>query len=350
MNVYDGIHWNIYDILPFQRNFNLINGERSLGKTYTCQMYTLDKCLEKGLEFIYIVRTQDEKKAGVFEDAYKKVTMNHFPDYNFEFTQEDMYLVEEDIENDTKTRTQVGYCIALSEAVKVKKRSFPMVKFMIFDEYMLEDQQNATYVTGWNEPNLLLNIYHTVDREEDRVICFLLGNNTKFHNPYHIHKAFNIPSIEKGGIWTSENVLFQYAVKTTALAQQKAKSKFLRMLEGTEYGKYAKEGDYVYDNYSFIEKITSNVRYNMTIEYDKVKYGIYSSHEKGLIYISDKVDNSCKLIYALTINDHKENTLLTKSKNVTQLKWLAENYKRGNVRFVSMEIKARLEKGIALLL
>ena len=72
MNVYDGIHWNIYEILPFQRNFNLINGERSLGKTYTCQMFVLDKCIQKGLEFVYIVRTQDEKKNGVLEMVLKK--------------------------------------------------------------------------------------------------------------------------------------------------------------------------------------------------------------------------------------------------------------------------------------
>ena len=53
MYVYDGIHWNIYDILPYQRNFNLINGERSMGKTYTCQMFTLDKCIER-LSLIHI--------------------------------------------------------------------------------------------------------------------------------------------------------------------------------------------------------------------------------------------------------------------------------------------------------
>ena len=90
MYVYDGIHWNIYDILPFQRNFNLINGERSLGKTYTCQMFTLDKCIEKGFEFVYIVRTQDEKKHGVLEEAYQKVIANEFKNYTFEFTNEDM--------------------------------------------------------------------------------------------------------------------------------------------------------------------------------------------------------------------------------------------------------------------
>ena len=92
MNVYDGVHWNIYEILPFQRNFNLINGERSLGKTYTCLMFVLDKCIHKGLEFMYITRTQDEKKRGALESAFKKVTANEFKEYSFVYDTEEMKL------------------------------------------------------------------------------------------------------------------------------------------------------------------------------------------------------------------------------------------------------------------
>lgn len=349
MNVYDGIHWNIYDILPYQRNFNLINGERSLGKTYTCQMYTLDKCIKKGLEFIYIVRTQDEKKHGILSNAYQKVITNEFKNYSFDFTNEDMFLCVNHAESDVTEKRQLGYCIALSEAVKIKKRSFPNVKYMIFDEYMLEEKQSTSYVNGWKEPELLLSIYHTIDREEDRVIVFMLGNNTKFHNPYHLHPAFNIPPIKKGGIWLSENVLFQYATGSKKLKEKKNNSKFLRMLNNSEYGKYAKDGNYVFDNFSFVEKMQSNAKYNFTIEYNLNSFGVYISQKHGVIYISDKIDPSCKLKYALTIDDHKENTLLTRS-NISQLKWLANNYKLGNVRFVSMEVKMKCEKGINLIL
>lgn len=345
MNVYDGIHWNIYDILPYQRNFNLINGERSMGKTYTCQMFILDKSIHKGREFIYITRTQDEKKSGSLEQAFKKVTENEFPNYVFDFTKEEMYM-----EIDEDNKILIGYCIALTEAAKIKKRSFPNVKYILFDEYTLEEKQSASYVHGWKEPDLLLSIYHTVDREEDRVVCFMLGNNTKFHNPYHLHPAFSVKPVEKGKIWCSENVLFQYAVGSPKLKEQKEQSKFLRMISQTEYGKYAKDGEYVSDNYSFVEKLETNARYHFTFEYMGNQYGVYSDMKNSVIYVSDKVDPSCKLIYALTVDDHKENTLLTRSDTMTQLKWLAKNYKLGNVRFVSMEVKMKAEQGIVLLL
>lgn len=347
MNVYDGIHWNIYEILPYQRNFNFINGIRSLGKTYTTQMYLLDKAINRHDEFVYLVRTQDEKKKGVLQNAFEKVTAREFPDIEFEYTTEEMYF--KDGAEEDAPRVLIGYCIALSEAVKVKKRSFPRVKYMMFDEYMLEGKQTSQYVTGWKEPDLLLSIYHTIDREEDRVMCFLMGNNTKFYNPYHMHPAFNIPIIEKGKIWTSENVLYQWADGSKALEEKKSTSKFLRMIDKTTYGDYAKDGNFVDDNYSFLGKPTSYARYIMTLEYNDASFGVYSDGKVGLVFVSDKVDHSCFLKYALTLEDHTENTMLTKGR-ATPLKWLAGQFKLGNVRFSSMEVKAKIEGGIALLL
>ena len=343
-------YWDINRILPYQRCFNFINAKRSIGKTYTTEKYVLDKCEKQSWEFVYLVRTQDEKKRGILQSAFEKVVLKEFSNEEFEYTNEEMFLVIRDEEGEVQEKVTMGYCLALSEAVKIKKRSFPKVKYLIFDEYMLESGQGGQYVNGWKEPDLFLSIYHTIDREEDRVICFLLGNNTSFFNPYHLHPAFNIPKIEKGKIWTSENVLFQWAISTQDLEEEKAKCKFLRMLNNTSYGKYAKDGDYVDDNYSFIDKMSTSAKYAMTIEYEGIKFGVYNDIKNGVIYISDKVDPSCKLNYALTVDDHKENTLLTKTNNVTQLKWLSNNFKLGNVRFVSMEVKIKCEKAIVLLL
>lgn len=343
-------YWDINRILPFQRCFNFINAERSIGKTYTTQKYVIEKSIKNFTEFVYLVRTQDEKKRGILQSAFEKVTLKEFPKHEFSYNNEEMYLIVRDEENEIQEKIVLGYCLALSEAVKIKKRSFPKVKYLIFDEYMLENKQGGQYVNGWKEPDLFLSIYHTIDREEDRVICFLLGNNTSFFNPYHLHPAFNIPNIEKGKIWTSENVLFQWAISSKELREQKIKCKFLRMLDNTTYGKYAKDGNYVDDNYSFIQKMSTTAKYAMTLEYMGESFGVYNDLKNGVIYISNKIDPSCKLSYALTIDDHKENTLLTKSNSISQLRWLANNFKLGNIRFVSMEVKMKCEKGIALLL
>lgn len=335
-------------LLSKQRNFILINGERSIGKTYTTMKWVFNRCMKDYTEFVYITRTQDEKNHGALEKGFKKVLLNEYPSVDTDCSNEYMWRLEPE----TNTKTLVGYCIALSEAVKIKKNAYPKVKYIIFDEYMLEMKQGkgTQYYNGWDEPNSLLSIYHTIDREEDRVIVFMLGNNTSFYNPYHMHPAFNIPHVEKGKMWMSENVLFYWATASEELQEQKAQSKFLRMLNGSSYGKYAKDGDYIDDNYAMVQELTTTARYIMTFEYANEKFGVYSDLKNGLAFISDKADASCKTIFALTVDDHNENTMIAHTREFSQLNWLARNFKIGNVRFVSMEVKMKIEKGLVKIL
>lgn len=333
MNCYDGKHWNIYEVLPYQRNFNFINGSRSIGKTYTALKYIIDKCKTNHLEFVYICRTQKEKQGGILESAVQKVCDNEFSETDFYFEKGVMYADDEII----------GYCIALSEAQQIKKHSYPNVKYILFDEYMLENDERA-YINGWHEPDLFLSIYHTIDREQDKVICFLLGNNTKFYNPYHLHPAFKIQPVKQGEIWTAENVLFQNAVASRELKDEKSKSRFVKMLEGTDYGKYANDGEYLLDNNNFILKLPANCRYYMTLYYNSDVFGVYQETETGNVFIHNVIDKSCRRRYALTKNAHNENTVyLTDKRANFMLKWLARCYKNGCVYYTSQEVKSRSE-------
>ena len=347
---YGGKYWNIKQYLPYQRCFNLINSERSIGKTYTTQGFFLERAIQKGEEFVYIVRTQDERNDGIFEKAFQKVVEKEFPDYEFKFTKNECFLVIEDEEHDVTYDKSLGYCIALSEATKKKKINYPNVKWLMFDEYIVDEKEKSAYVNGWNEPDLLLKIYHTIDRERDFVVCFLLANNITFYNPYHMHPAFNIPHVEKDKLWKNENVLFHWVSASLQLKQEKAKCKFLRMIEKTEYGMYASAGEYVNDNNNFIMERTPGARYIFTIEYGGERYGVYQDSKVGLAFVDSKVDPTCRLVYALTVGDHNENTLLTRNRNNNLLMWLGTNFKRGNVRFTSMPVKVRAEEAIKLIL
>lgn len=333
------MYWDINKILPYQRNFNFINGERSLGKSYGTQKYVIKKCLQNEQEFIYIVRTQDEKKSGVLKEAFAKVIANEFPNVPFKFSNDIVSSVH----------GTLGYCIALSEALKIKKKSYPRVKYLIFDEYMLESSDSSKYVHGWKEPDLLLSIYHTADREEDRIICFMLGNNTSFYNPYHMHPAFNIPETPKGSIWTGDNVLFQWAVSDDELKSKKSESKFLNMISSSEYGNYAKEGNYIYDNPEFIEKHERTAKYYCTIKHMGKDYGLYYDMNKGKIYVSNKIDPSCTFCYAFTLDDHSPNTLLLSAK-ITHIQFLIRALKLGRVFYESMQIKTEFAEVVRFLL
>lgn len=333
------MYWDINKILPYQRNFNLINGERSIGKTYTTQKWVVGKCLEKQQQFVYLVRTQSEKKEGVLERAFEKVMTKEFPGLETAYTEETMSANGEII----------GFCIAISESQKIKKRSFPNVYYIIFDEYMLEDSSRSNYVSGWKEPDLLLSIYHTIDREEDRVKVFMLGNNTSFFNPYHLHPAFNIQPIKQGQIWTSENVLYQWAEGSKDLKEKRATSKFGKMIQNTRYGEYASAGHFIEDNDDFIAVHDGKAQYEFTIICGGIQYGVFADQNKGLVYISDKTDPSCPFVYALTVDDHTENVMLTKGKPGA-LEWFSKCIKIGVVRFENMYIKKLTEGEIYKLL
>ena len=332
------MYWNILDILPYQRNFNFINGARSIGKTYGTQIYTLKTCIKNKLETVFLVRTQDEKKKGILEKAYSKVVNGNITG-KVEYTTE-VITVDGNV---------VVRCLALSEYTKIKRESFMYVKYLIFDEYMLEDVSGSRYVTGYNEPDLFLNIYHTIDRDTDRVICFLLGNNTQFYNPYHIHKAFNIPSIERGKIWKSENVLFQRAEPSDELKKKKANSLYSKMINGTEYGRYANEGEYIGDNNSFIEKLADKCFYFATLSYNKKMFGVYIDSNRGLCYISDKYQSTFPFSFALSVKDHNETTKLI-TKQSYRLKTISNALKNGTIRYTDMVIKNTIEKGLKCLL
>lgn len=347
---YGGKYWNIKNYLPYQRNFNFIDSERSIGKTYTTQGFFVERAIKKGEEFIYIVRTQDEKKRGVFEKAFKKVIEKEFKDYLIEFTKDECVLKIENEKGETTETITLGYCLALSEATKTKKLNLPNVKWLLFDEYIVDEKEKSAYVNSWNEPDLLLKIYHTIDRERDYVVCFLLANSISFFNPYHMHPAFNIPKQIKGKIWLSENVLFHWASATAELKEEKSKCKFLKMISGTEYGGYAVNGEYINDNTNFILERTDTARYLFTMSFENNKFAIWFDAKHGLVFIDDKIDPSCQLDYALTLSDHSENTLLTKTHSSNMLVWLSKAFKQGKVRFVTMELKAKCEPALKLIL
>lgn len=333
-------YWDIGRVLPYQRRFNFINGPRSIGKTYTTQKFLIKKALNENKQFVYIVRTKQEIQSGAFEQAFEKVCDREYKDIEFKW------------ENDTLLYKDacgcyivLGYCLALSNYAKLKMRSFPQVYYWLMDEYMLEDNSTARYINGWREPDIALSLYHTIDREEDRVTCFFLGNNTTFYNPYHLHPAFHIPQIKPGGIWTSENVLFQWVQPSEELSESKKKSKFLRMIDGTDYSRYSIGGEYIEDNESFIEDKPGNTHFVFSVVYGGQTYGVWRDNNRLLTFIDQKVDPYGRVCYALDMNEHSSHTVL--SKRDPYLNWLVKDFKNGNVRFVNGEVKKKAEMFIA---
>lgn len=338
---YGGKYWNIKDILPYQRHFNFINSIRNMGKSYTTAGFFVERFLKNQEKFILLTRTAQEKKEGALSRWVDKVMFNEFPEVPYTCLGGDMYYTPE---KDKATWKIMGYCRSLSEAIKVKKQSFVNVRWGCLEEYMLEPKHSELYVKGWREPDLLLNIYHTIDREEDKLTLFMLGNNTAFYNPYHLHPAFNIPPTERGEIWKSENVLFQFYEANQEMVEAKKKNKFLRMIEGTEYGSYALEGNYIGDKNDFIEERSGKSVFCFNIRANEFSCGVWSDYNTGIVYLSNKTNTgsglSISIAGGINVNErgvNKQNSLI---------KWLAKNYMHGMVFYETPQLRLKGEEMI----
>lgn len=339
----EGKYYNFKEILPFQRIFNFINGPRSIGKTYTVLKWLIGKAMKEGKLFAYICRTQDEKKRGVMKFALEKVVSQEFPNWELGT---DTFLCT--LKNDEET-VPLGFCIALSESLKMKKYSFPDVHYMIFDEYMLEGT-GGRYVQGWKEPDLLLSIFHTIDREENRLKCFLMGNNTSFYNPYHLHAAFQLPLIPEGKIWMNKTCLFQRAVASPELEESREGNLFLRTIEGSDYGNYALGNEYVDDEYEFIAPLSDKVRYMATLRFEDRTYGLYKDIMNAWFTISEKTDETYFMRIAMTKTDIAHDASFYNFKDNAIIKIICNAYKSGDLRFESMAVKTRFLPGLMKIL
>lgn len=330
---YGGAYWNIKEILPYQRNFNFINCIRNNGKTYTTLGFFIDRYLSRREQFIYILRTVDEKKKNGFSKAFEKVIAKEFPEHKFEFST-DTLMLEGDV---------VGHCRALSEAIKVKKESFPFVRWGVMDEYMLEQKHWDSYVKGWSEPDLLLNLYHTIDREEDRVTFFLLGNNTAFYNPYHLHPAFMIPPVQPGQIWYNKNVLFQWVVPTEEKKQMQEECKFVQMIKGTSYSQYAIEGNYLGDNDDFVEERPNDAVLTMYFRLHGENFAVWNSYKMGIAYITKHNGGMIrKYTFAITKEDISPSCRILARDNAFY-KWLKRMLLNGKIYYEDMEVKLKVQ-------
>lgn len=288
-----GKYWDPGIIMPYQRTFNFINGPRGIGKTYSLLKWLIKQAL-KGREFVYVVRTQDEKKDMVLEFALKKVLQNEYPDLDCAFSMNACM----------EGSGTLAHCLALTEAIKVKKRSYPNVYYMLFDEYTIE-KGTGRYINGFQEPELFVNLYDTIDRREDRVKCFFMGNNTSYYNPYHLYPLFGMPHdvdfVKEGKIWTNKITLFQRATPSEELTEDFNQNTFVEAAAATRYGEYAVGGVYGDDKFRPIQPLTDKSVYRATVHTSGGPvFAMYTDEYEHKLIFSSKVDPKYPIRFSLS--------------------------------------------------
>ena len=315
---------SLQKILTYNALLNWIIGERGCGKTYGASKFVTDRFIRNNEEFVYIRRYKSELSKAV-KKFFEPLSINNEFEGHSLITKGNTFYIDEKI---------AGYGITLSTAQQLKSTNFSKVKWIIFDEVLLEEGQGH-YIK--NEVECFLGLLETISRMRD-VRVLMLSNATNSANPYFLYFDLHLPY--NNDITTFKNglIALQYA-RNEEYRKAKKETRFGKLVSGTEYENYAIDNNFRSDDKTFIEKKDKNSKFYFSFIYKDKTYGIWINWITGKMFISnDYLDNG--LIFACTREDHKPNTMLYSiAKKYNCWNNFIQNYKLGNVYFENMKIK-----------
>lgn len=353
-------YWDIYRTLTHNALFYVIMGNRTGGKSFGCKEYAIKNFITKGEQFGYIRRSREDLKDSA-KEFFNDVSVK-FPDYEFKVDGNKFYCrltVDEDKTKATPwtDKDVCGYGFNLTTASNKKSIPYPHVTFLMFDEFLIDDQSSQQRFMK-NEPRALLNLYETVARpgtEHPRVIMFMLANSTSVNNPYFLFWDLKMPDMDKPDkngkfIWhhPTRPIVVENAVKKE-MVEAKMQTEFYGVIAGTGYDEYSIKNEFINDDDTFVEKRSSTARFYFAFIYKGQKFGVWISMIDGLMWVSNQYDPGFPVVYSITMKDHKPNTMFLRSrKQAHHFNAFIQAYKDGCVRFESVLIKSMCYEVIKL--
>lgn len=334
-------------LLSYNKPLSFSIGSRSVGKSTGFALYLLREFIEKGRQFIYCRRTDEELKLtapNYFDNAVNILKANGYEVESLIYKGGQYFL-------DDKV---CGYAIPLSLQQKYKSGNYSEVFYIIYDEFMImPGTTTSTYLGGKNsssEVDAMASLYQTVDRGIGRAFrnetkIIFIGNAGSFFNPFFINYGidkFLRPDTKhlapKDDIYVLEQTFETEATK-------EIKNSFGYLISTEKTKSYAYENRYAdLSGDEFIEKKpegTYTALCNLVVEGNK--YGVYQYSDAGYVYISHKVADG-RPVLSLTTSDHKPNYLMMKSwHNHPITKRIKDMYDMGCIRFYDYKCKMAID-------
>lgn len=342
------MYCNVRDILKYKCTLNFVNGARSCGKTYSTLMLMIDEFLEKGRMFVYVRRfaTELEDISTLFNAVSRETKYSNYSigahGKKFYITLTENLMDKEgnvNINKLWKDEYVFGRAINLSTSANLKSQDYTDYYYMVFEEYIIENQFSH-YLK--KEINVFLELCSTVFRQRDFRV-FFLGNALKTVNPYFTYFAITNPNKEgitryklngkkRILVWYYKNKTFESAIKETA---------FGSLVKGTAYGNYAIENKSLYDNAEFIEKKTQQATFQFSILYLGKVFGFWADMNIGKLYVNRQVPKGYTNHYIATRDDQTPNLMMfNEMKNTFYFKMLRNAFQGGYLYYDNINTKS----------
>lgn len=319
-------------LISFNALLNLIIGERGVGKTYNFKVYAVKRFLNKGKQFAYIRRYETDLEASVGntnDNKFFEQIRNEFPNSTFKISKSKkvrkLYI-------DNKI---CGYAIPLSGADSLKSSSYENVDTIIYDEFQLKEGSTQHYLR--NEPEIILDIIETIGRLRDiRVYC--LGNAISSTSPLMSYFDLTLPYNTDIKLFKDGTIAVEY-IKNEKYREVKKASRFGKLIDGTKYGKYAIDNEFLTDSKAFIRKKDKNAKFYFILYVNGKQYGIWRDFKNQLIYISNDIDPNCPIKFAINETDHNESTIFAKVRSNFWFKQIINHYRLARLCFENQTVK-----------
>lgn len=339
---YDGTKLlSLMDINGEKPEIYICTSNRSAGKTTFFNRYTINRFKKFNEKFMILFRHNYEITTGA-DKFFKDINNLFFQDDFMTCEKRDFGKYYELFLNNIPC----GYCAAINDAEEIKKCShlFSDVSRIIFDEFQSETNRYLV-----NEVDKFMSIHQSIARggnEQSRYVqVIMISNPVTILNPYYA--MMNISSRLNSHVNFLKGdgfVLEQSYNESAALAQKQ--SAFNRAFAQSNYLNYSIDGQYLNDNYSFIEKPEGKSQYLITIKCNGKDYGLYTYSHLGYVYVSDKSDSSFKFKLSVTTEDHQINYIML-SQYADLIKKLRYYFEHGCFRFKNLECKDAILKALS---
>lgn len=191
-----------------------------------------------------------------------------------------------------------GYAKPLSKAQDLKGITYTKVRTIIFDEYIIENPRRH-YLK--NEVNNFLGVIESIARTRD-VRIFFLGNSATLTNPYYLY--FNLQKPYNSDIKTyNDGLILIQDMQNIAYREEKKRTRFGKLVAGTEYENYAIENKPFDANYTGIQKKTATAKCIFAFKINQKTIGVWFDYNNGLIFCSKDV--ATRMIFELTMENRK---------------------------------------------
>ena len=287
-------------ILSYNIPFIMIIGGRGIGKSYGAKKQVIKDFLKNGDEFIYLRRYKKELQETA-KTFFNDINKNEEFKENFKFNKSNFYC-EDKI---------MGYALSLNTSLIQKGISYPNVKTIIFDEFLID---SPVYHYLKNEVKLFLDFLESVFRMRCNIRVIMLSNSVNFNNPYF--NFFHINNLKQEYNVIKERNLLIVLPKMESFKEVKKESTLYTLYKNTDYEKFNIENEFEdLSDIRFIAKLNNNCKYWFTINYNNRKFGVYKNYKDNSIIFSNKVNNECPKVIALSFDDLNTSSILAKGNN-----------------------------------